>query len=70
MLNGNHLPRKRANQLLMRRSAFSESAAKALLATQMPAALNASKADVVIDTDCELKNLRQKIKDSTKSIKR
>ena len=55
---------------LINRSALTEMEAKAMLAAQMPAALKASKADVVIDTNCDLKNLRQKVKDLAKSIKR
>ena len=55
---------------LIARSGLTRDAADKLLAAQLPADVKAAKAHQVINTDCPLFELRQKIEDLTKTIRR
>jgi dephospho-CoA kinase len=55
---------------LMDRSGLSREAAIEMIAAQMPAGIKATKAHLIIDTDCSVLELRQKVEDLVKTIHR
>jgi dephospho-CoA kinase len=54
-------PKEVCQRRLQQRDMLTEEAARARMAVQMDPAVKASRADVIIDTDCALKDLRERV---------